>query len=330
MTQPFVSLVITTKNEEKNIGNCLESIRWQTYPQNLLEVIVVDNGSTDQTKQISRKYTAKVFDKGPERSSQRNYGMRMARGKYLMYLDADMILSPTVIEKAVEKLSPVSNIQCPRLQSPQATAECGQAVSNIPPVALYIPEVILGNSYWSKVRRFERSFYDGTVIDCARFVKKDIFEQTGGFDLNMTGPEDWDFDKKVRKIGSVEVLDKYDFEAIDKKILDIRYWILGEEGLKKLINLTKDPIIYHNEAGFNFRKYFQKKRYYSKSFSTYINKWGKDDSDIKKQFGFWYRYFGVFLEKGKWKKIMQYPSLIIGIFLLRFLVGLSFVFSRFK
>ena len=316
MTQPFVSLVITTKNEEKNIGNCLESIRWQTYPQNLLEVIVVDNNSSDKTKEVAGKYTDKVFNFGPERSAQRNYGMKMARGKYLMYLDADMILSPIVIEKAVEKLSPVSNIQCP--------------VSTIPPVALYIPEVILGNSYWSKVRRFERSFYDGTVIDCARFVKKDIFEQTGGFDLNMTGPEDWDFDKKVRKIGSVEVLDKYDFEAIDKKILDIRYWILGEEGLKKLINLTKDPIIFHNEAGFNFRKYFQKKRYYSKSFSSYIQKWGRNDPDIKKQFGFWYRYFGVFLEKGKWKKIMQYPSLIIGIFLLRFLVGLSFVFSRFK
>ena len=312
----LVSIIITTKNEEKNIGNCLESIRWQTYSQNLLEVIVVDNNSLDKTKEVAQKYTDKVFNFGPERSAQRNYGIKMAKGKYVMYLDADMILSPTVIEKAVEKLSPVSNIQCP--------------VSTIPPVALYIPEVILGNSYWSKVRRFERSFYDGTVIDCARFVKKDIFEQTGGFDLNMTGPEDWDFDKKVRKIGSVEVLDKYDFEAIDKKILDIRYWILGEEGLKKLINLTKDPIIFHNEAGFNFRKYFQKKRYYSKSFSSYIQKWGRNDPDIKKQFGFWYRYFGVFLEKGKWKKIMQYPSLIIGIFLLRFLVGLSFVFSRFK
>ena len=326
----LVSIIITTKNEEKNIANCLESIRRQTYPQNLLEVIVVDNDSADQTKQISRKYTAKVFDKGPERSAQRNYGMKMARGKYLMYLDADMILSPTVIEKAVEKLSPVSNIQCPRLQSPQATAECGQAVSNIPPVALYIPEVILGNSYWSKVRRFERSFYDGTVIDCARFVKKDIFEQTGGFDLNMTGPEDWDFDKKVRKIGSVEVLDKYDFEAIDKKILDIRYWILGEEGLKKLINLTKDPIIFHNEAGFNLKKYLAKKKYYAKSFDTYIKKWGKEDPDIKKQFGSWYRFFEVFLENRKWKKLIKFPFLVFGMYFLRFLVGMSFVFSHFK
>ena len=314
MTQPFVSLVITTKNEEKNIGNCLESINRQKYPQNLLEVIVVDNDSTDQTKQVAREYKVKVLDKGPERSAQRNYGMKKARGKYLMYLDADMILSSTVIEKAVEKLSPVSNIQYP--------------VSSIPPVALYIPEVILGNSYWSRVRRFERSFYDGTAIDCVRFVRKDVFEQTGGFDLGMTGPEDWDFDKKVRRHGRAEIIDRYDFDEMNNRLDGFDY--SSEDFSEKLCKLSPLGLVYHNEAGFNFRKYFQKKRYYSKSFSSYIQKWGRNDPDIKKQFGFWYRYFGVFLEKGKWKKIMQYPSLIIGIFLLRFLVGLSFVFSRFK
>ena len=306
MTQPFVSLVITTKNEEKNIDNCLESIRRQTYSKDLLEVIVVDNNSSDKTKEIAGKYTKNVFNKGPERSAQRNFGVEKSKGKYVIYLDADMILSSTLIKKAVEKL------------------ESGDFD------AFHIPEIILGNSYWNRVRRFERSFYDGTVIDCVRFVKKEIFNKVGGFDLQMTGPEDWDFDKKVRKIGRVVLLNEYDFETIDKKILDIGYWILNEMGLKKLRDLTKESVIFHNEAEFNLKKYLKKKNYYAKSFSAYINKWGKDDPDIRKQFGFWYRYFGVFLEKGKWKKIMQYPSLIIGIFLLRFLVGLSFVFSRFK
>ena len=298
MTQPFVSLVITTKNEEKNIGNCLESIRWQTHPQNLLEVIVVDNGSTDQTKQISRKYTAKVFDKGPERSAQRNYGMRMARGKYLMYLDADMILSPTVIEKAVRKMEEENF------------------------AGLYVPEVILGKSYWSRVRRFERSFYDGTVIDCVRVVRKDIFERAGGFDLQMTGPEDWDLDKKVRKLGKVEVVDTYDFTKLNNRLVDFGY---HETNFAKcLAKISSSALIYHNEAKFNLKKYFQKKGYYAKSFAIYINKWGKDDSDIKKQFGFWYRYFWVFLENGKWRKLISFPELVLGMFFLRFLVGVSY------
>jgi len=61
MTNPLVSIVITTKNEEKNIENCLKSIVNQTYKN--IEIIVVDNNSSDSTKEISLKYTDKVFDK---------------------------------------------------------------------------------------------------------------------------------------------------------------------------------------------------------------------------------------------------------------------------
>jgi len=302
MERPLISIVITTKNEEKNIVNCLESIRRQTYSKDLLEVIVVDNNSSDKTKEIAGKYTKNVFNKGPERSSQRNFGVEKSKGKYVIYLDADMILSSTLIKKAVEKL------------------ESGDFD------AFHIPEIILGNSYWNRVRRFERSFYDGTVIDCVRFVKKEIFNKVGGFDLQMTGPEDWDFDKKIRKIGRVEVLDKYDFEEISRKVAEIDY---GKSGnlVEKLGELSAKALIYHNEAEFDLKKYFLKKGYYAKSFAIYIRKWGKDDLDIKKQFGPGYRYLGVFIENGKWKKLLAHPILVAGMFALRFIVGLTYLFS---
>jgi len=184
--KPLVSIIITTKNEEKNIGNCLKSIvnsaeTFQASSEQTpvsdqtssisYEIIVVDNNSTDRTKEIARKYTSHVYNKGPERSAQRNYGMiEKARGEYVMYLDADMILNPTVIKKAVEKFQSSSS-------KPQA--------SNVSLVALYIPEIVLGNSFWSRVRRFERSFYDGTVIDSARIFKKDVFEKVGGFNEKL-------------------------------------------------------------------------------------------------------------------------------------------------
>ena len=63
---PLVSVVITTKNEEKNIDNCLESIKLQTYPQDRIEIIVVDNNSSDKTKEIARRYTNNVLNCGPE------------------------------------------------------------------------------------------------------------------------------------------------------------------------------------------------------------------------------------------------------------------------
>ncbi|MEK9871049.1 MAG: glycosyltransferase, partial [Gammaproteobacteria bacterium] len=62
MTLPLISVVVTTKNEEKHIGNCLASIAAQDYPADRLEIIVVDNDSDDKTKEIARKYTDKVFD----------------------------------------------------------------------------------------------------------------------------------------------------------------------------------------------------------------------------------------------------------------------------
>ena len=94
---PVVSVIVTTKNEEQNIGACLKSLVQQSMPP--LEVIVVDNYSEDKTTEIAQEYGAKVFQLGPERSAQRNYGVEKAQGKYILYLDADMRLSPRVIEE---------------------------------------------------------------------------------------------------------------------------------------------------------------------------------------------------------------------------------------
>jgi len=279
----IVSVIITTKNEEANIENCLKSIKEQSYPQNLIEIIVVDNNSTDKTKQIAESFRERftslnlqVFNWGPERSAQRNFGVEKSSGEYFLYLDADMILHKDVIKDCVSRVIP---------------AEAGIQSKDI--VGLYISEIVMGERFWSKVRRFERSFYDGTVIDCARFIQKEAFQKVGGFDEALTGPEDWDLDKKLRNIGVVE--------------------------------LIKTPI-YHNEAEFDLKKYLNKKGYYAQKFDTYIQKWGKNDPDIKKQFGIWYRFFGVFLERGGWKKILAHPILTLGMYMLRFMVGIRFLF----
>lgn len=275
MSKQLVSVVVTTKNEEKNIGNCLESIAKQTYPQGQIEVIVVDNNSTDKTCEIARQYTNKVYNFGPERSAQRNFGIfQKSKGKYILFLDADMSLSPELLEKAVDKLESSSLI------------------------ALYIPEIVLGNSFWSQVRRFERTFYSATVIDCVRIIRKDMLEKTGGFDESLTGPEDWDLDKKIRKLGPVDVLD------------------------------SKDAVIYHNETGFSIKTYLAKKSYYAQSFAEYKKKWGENDTDIKKQFGFWYRYFGVFLEHGKWRKFIKHPVLALGMYFIKIALGANYLWKK--
>jgi glycosyltransferase involved in cell wall biosynthesis len=267
---PLVSVVVTTRNEERNIGNCMNSIRNQTYGS--IEIVVVDNASTDRTRQIARKYTRLVFNKGPERSAQRNYGVSKSRGKYVLYLDADMMLSPTVV------------------------AECVGICEADPGIAgIYVPERVTGQGFWVKVRAFERSFYDGTVIDCVRFVPRKAFDAVAGFDETMTGPEDWDFDRKIRHYGRV--------------------------------GITKAGLL-HNEGRFSLSRYVSKKGYYARDMKRYAQKWGCD-AEVKKQLGAGYRLFGVFVENGKWRRLVAHPLLASGMLALRLLVGLKFLQNKF-
>jgi hypothetical protein len=173
------------------------------------------------------------------------------------------------------------------------------------------------------VRRFERSFYDGTVIDGARFFKKETLFKVGGFDETMTGPEDWDLDKKLKQVGKIGILNK-DIrpENIDDWSL---YSFIKERGVDPK---TYGCVLYHNESEFNLKKYLIKKGFYAKSFDDYIVKWGKNDPDIIKQFGLSYRFFGVFIENGRWKKLLRCPDLAFGMYFLRFLVGLSYKFNK--
>ncbi len=273
MSQAEVSVIVTTRNEEAHIAACLDSVKKQDYPRDRIEIIVVDNNSIDKTKEIASRFTDRVFDTGPERSAQRNFGIGKARGEYLLYLDADMILSEGVISESVERCE-------------------GEGL-----VALYIPEKIIGKGFWIKVRDFERSFYNATCIDAVRFVRREAVLRIDGFDENLNGPEDWDFDRRIGEIGKV--------------------------------GLLKTPI-YHNETGFNLTSYLRKKQYYAQSFDRYIEKWGENDTVVKSQLGIWYRYVGVFTEAGKWKKLFRHPILTSGMYVLRLAVGLNYLLQSLK
>lgn len=259
---PLVSVIVTTKMSKIS----LKSVKNQTYFN--IEIIVVDNHSRDNTKNIVEMFNVVVYDEGAERSAQRNYGIYKGNGKYVIFLDADMFLSEKVIEECVKICETDEQI-------------CG----------LYIPEIVIG-CFWTKVRCFERSFYNGTVIDCVRFFPKKAFEKVNGFDISMTGPEDWDFDKKIRTMGRTKII--------------------------------KSPL-YHNESEFKMKRYLEKKGYYSQAMDQYTNKWGRNDPDVKKQLGIYYRMIGVFIEKRKWINLVMHPVLTIGMYWLRFNVALRYV-----
>lgn len=173
--KPAVSIIIPTKNEEKNIGRCLESIQLS------VEIIVVDNFSTDQTVKIAKRLGAKIFQAGPERSSQRNFGARKATGEILFFVDADMELGKKVLIEAISLFNKDSDIK-----------------------SIVVPEVSVGNNFWGQVRALERSCYLGeSLIEAARIFEKKAFFQAGGFDETLIAAEDWDLNQKVAKLGKM-------------------------------------------------------------------------------------------------------------------------------
>lgn len=174
---PLVSVIIPTRNSNRTIETCLKSIKKQTYKN--LEVIVVDNFSSDETSIKARRLTNKVFQKGPERSAQRNYGAKKSSGKYIVWIDADMVLAPTVIEECVKEILKNHGLK-----------------------ALIIPEVSIGEGFWAACKTLEKRCYiEDEKIEGLRFIEKDTFFKVGGLSENFIAGEDWDFTSRVREYG---------------------------------------------------------------------------------------------------------------------------------
>lgn len=257
MEGSLVSIIITTKNSVDTLPCLLKSVKRQTYKK--LEVIVVDNNSSDRTKEVAKKFTKKVFNKGPERSAQRNFGVKRSSGKFLLILDADMELTSRVVESCIK----VADLEKARL--------------------LVVPERTVGKSWISKVRQFEREMYMGdSSVEVARFFDKKALLEFGGYDLSLTGTEDYDLPYRMSK--------KYKIERSNEYIL-------------------------HHEEGLTLGKLLQKKYYYASKSAEYAKKhpelvWSQGNLLLRQA------YFR------NWKKFIIYPLLGSSFIIIRLLEAL--------
>ncbi|HSW99006.1 MAG TPA: glycosyltransferase [Candidatus Saccharimonadales bacterium] len=175
----LVSVIVTTRNNHATLDACLSSIAAQTYAP--VELIVVDRDSQDDTKEIARRYTPRVLNRGPERSAQRNYGVAAAKGAYVCIIDSDMELEPEVVAACVAGM--------------QRDAAAAGAI---------IPEESFGQGFWAQCKRLERSFYVGVDwIEAARFFRRETYMAVGGYDETMVSGEDWDLSRRVAGQGSL-------------------------------------------------------------------------------------------------------------------------------
>ena len=173
-----VSAIVTTKNSGQFFKECLISLCGcrQFYPD--LEIIVVDNFSTDDTVEIALQYADKTYCSiGPERTAQANYGIKEASGELIYFTGSDMTRDMEFIKDCVDKIKEGYD-------------------------AVYMPVITHPRvrHFWGRVKRLERECYLGTFIESARFFKKSAWEQLNGFNEDMIGLEE-DFQHRLDYAG---------------------------------------------------------------------------------------------------------------------------------
>lgn len=173
--EPLVSVIIPTWKSASTLPALLESLSHQTMGD--FETIIVDNHSCDGTDGIAHKWDAGYIDIKAGRSEARNRGASASRGRYLLFLDSDMELSPTVLE------------------------ECCSKIERFDALCLHERSVTGGN-YWAKARALERDgFFGSTYYESARFYRKHVFFDLGCYDTEMVGFEDLDLQAKLLEKG---------------------------------------------------------------------------------------------------------------------------------
>ena len=182
--QPLVSVIIPTRNSARTLGRCLESVKNQDYKH--VEVIVVDCYSNDGIEDIAKKYNATFLLKGPERSSQKNYGAKHASGELLYFVDSDFVLEYDVVGKCV------------------GAGRRFDAVSTV--------NYSVGKSLWGKsIALKERFLAHDPTIQTVRFIRRRIFFEIGCFDENLIVGEDLDLYARLLelkyRVGSVDAVE---------------------------------------------------------------------------------------------------------------------------
>ena len=173
---PLVSVVIPTLNSACYLKKTLQSLKEQTYSN--VEIIIVDNYSTDNTGDIASSFGATVYLRGPERAAQDNYGIRKANGEFVYLTGSDMIIDKDYIKQAVNKCL---NEGYDAIYASVLSKE--------------------GGNFWERVKALERLTYIGSnLIEAARFFKKNVFIKLGGFDEKLVGVEE-DFQHRLDSQG---------------------------------------------------------------------------------------------------------------------------------
>lgn len=188
----MVSVIIPTYNRAGIIKKSIDSVLSQTYDD--LELIIVDDGSTDETKELISsykdnriKYYSYMSNKGVVYA--RNYGMKMASGDYIAFQDSDDIWHKDKLEKQIKAMEKDDSVGfC--YSRMQYTLDSNSRIV----LPQYDVEV---NSMSGDI--FGKLLYDNLVACPCLIMKKECYDKIGGYDAQFTALEDYDYALRLAK-----------------------------------------------------------------------------------------------------------------------------------
>ncbi len=181
---PQIGIVIIGINEEAHIADCIRAVRAVNYPQELLEIVYADGGSTDRSAELASGFEGvrviKLDNPHPTPGRGRNAGWRAISAPIIQFLDADMIIDPDWFLNALEHMK--DNI----------AAVCGSLNEIHPEKNIYH---ILAEMEWAGDEGL-CDFFGGGVL-----IKRNVLLDAGGYDETLIAGEDPELSYRVRKKG---------------------------------------------------------------------------------------------------------------------------------
>ena len=176
-----LSVIIPAYNEEKYLGKTLEAVQAALSSIDECEIIVVDNDSTDGTRDIATGFGVRIVTEHKHNISRvRNTGGRAANGDILVFIDADTLVRPGVFEKIIEAMS---DDKC---FGGSVAVQYGEAKRK------WIRWYLMCWLFWGRVLKMRQG--------AAQFCRRDPFHELGGYDETIYIGEDIEFQWRLAKL----------------------------------------------------------------------------------------------------------------------------------
>lgn len=201
---PSISIVIASYNRATLLEETLKSVFNQKFPD--YEVIVIDDGSTDNTYEIVKKYEKKIIYKKINHTGQSaasNEGIRLAKGRYITFLDSDDLWYPDFLLTMYDKIES---------QDEYDFCFCNFKIFDKDEI---IKHSYLKENYQKSGHLFELLLEGQFILNGAFLIKKRCIEKVGGFDEKMKLAKDWDL--------WLRLTSKFKGFYVDKTLLKIRF-----------------------------------------------------------------------------------------------------------